>query len=93
MHHGSRREFLIEFLLFFVLGILKIEFVDLMASFRSGVLAPGCICFLYLMHFKISKIANKKIGTSIFTCYVAYKVISTKISLLGGLSREDKIRR
>jgi hypothetical protein len=38
------------------------EFVDLMASFMSGVLAPGCICFLYLMHFKISEIANKKLA-------------------------------
>jgi hypothetical protein len=62
MHHGSRREFLIGFSLFFVLGILKIEFVDLMASFRSGLLALGCICFLYFMHFKISKIPNRKLA-------------------------------
>jgi hypothetical protein len=33
-----------------------------MASFRSGLLAPGCIWFLYLMHFKISEIANKKLA-------------------------------
>jgi hypothetical protein len=100
MHHGSRREFLIGFSLFFVLGISKIEwlfdglswlhgsscltshgilnywlhrtfvfamlylieFVNIMARFRGGVLAPGCICFLYLMHFKISEIANKNLA-------------------------------
>jgi hypothetical protein len=38
------------------------EFVDLMASFRSGVLAPGGIFFLYLVDFKISEIANKKLA-------------------------------
>jgi hypothetical protein len=38
------------------------EFADIMASFRSGVLAPGCICFLYLMHFKISEISNKNLA-------------------------------
>jgi hypothetical protein len=72
-----------------------------MASFRGGVLAPGCICFLYLMHFKISEIAHKNLAhpssramlhTMSFheksTCCVAY---SKKIIFGGKIYDRAKI--
>jgi hypothetical protein len=69
MYHGSRNEFLIVFLLFFVQGILKIDWSPpskfvFAVTWNTKLLAPSKfhvwhallnrVCGSNLMHFKIS---------------------------------------